>query len=517
MAETLQSKLADALQRATKLARKHVIQSSALSRGDRELLKRRGYLKEVLKGWYWLTRPLEKEGESTAWYGAFWDFLSVYLDERFGNDYCLSAGSSIDLHTGANVIPRQVIAITARGGKMQLQLPHNTAILVYQDANNLPPGVEILQGVRAMPLAQALCRISPSFFENQPVNAEIALRSLKFVDDLIRGILEKESATLASRFVGAYEFLGDPERASQIRDALNAAGINFQSGNPFSKPIPIIAGPKRMTSAYAGRVEAMFTTLRGDVLETFKDFSPQAASNPETYLQQVEAVYEHDAYNSLSIEGYRVTLELIEKIRSGEWNPDGDPNDRKHIDAMAAKGYQEAFHRVKQTVAKVLAGESAGQVFRQDYQQWYRGLFSPSVQAGLLQSYHLAGHRNAPVYIRASRHVPPPHEAVNDAMIAFTELLEQEPSAIVRAVLGHWLFGFIHPYMDGNGRMARFVMNLMMASGGYPWTIVRNARRQDYLTALDAASADQNIRPFAEFICEEMRVDWSKEPSRRQP
>ena len=54
-------------------------------------------------------------------------------------------------------------------------------------------------------------------------------------------------------------------------------------------------------------------------------------------------------------------------------------------------------------------------------------------------------------------------------MTTFTELLEKEESAIVRAVLGHWLFGFIHPYMDGNGRMARFLMNLMMASGGYAY------------------------------------------------
>jgi Fic family protein len=72
------------------------------------------------------------------------------------------------------------------------------------------------------------------------------------------------------------------------------------------------------------------------------------------------------------------------------------------------------------------------------------------------------------VFIRASRHVPPPPEAVNDAMPALLDTLESEPEAIVRAVMGHWLFGFIHPYMDGNGRMARFLMNLMMASGGYP-------------------------------------------------
>jgi hypothetical protein len=41
---------------------------------------------------------------------------------------------------------------------------------------------------------------------------------------------------------------------------------------------------------------------------------------------------------------------------------------------------------------------------------------------------------------------------------------EREPS--VRAVLGDWLFGYIHPYPDGNGRMARFLMNVLMASGG---------------------------------------------------
>jgi Fic family protein len=134
-------------------------------------------------------------------------------------------------------------------------------------------------------------------------------------------------------------------------------------------------------------------------------------------------------------------------------------------------------------------------------------LFSESVRAGLLEPYHLTGHRNAPVFIRASRHVPPPAEAVNDAMFALFESL--------RAVLGHLLFGFIHPYMDGNGRIARFLMNTMMASGGYPWTIVRTTRRKEYLDALEAASTKQDIVPFARFIREEMRVDWTQAPARK--
>jgi Fic family protein len=76
-------------------------------------------------------------------------------------------------------------------------------------------------------------------------------------------------------------------------------------------------------------------------------------------------------------------------------------------------------------------------------------------------------------YLRTSRYVPPRWEAVRDAIPAFFDLLAQEREPGVRAVLGHWLFGYIHPYPDGKGRMARFMMNAMLASGGYPWTVVR--------------------------------------------
>ncbi len=54
--------------------------------------------------------------------------------------------------------------------------------------------------------------------------------------------------------------------------------------------------------------------------------------------------------------------------------------------------------------------------------------------------------------------------------------------------------------MDGNGRMGRFLMNVTMASGGYPWTIVPVERRDDYMSALESASVKQDIRPFAAFV-----------------
>ena len=82
-------------------------------------------------------------------------------------------------------------------------------------------------------------------------------------------------------------------------------------------------------------------------------------------------------------------------------------------------------------------------------------------------------------------------------MAALFDLLEKEPEPSVRAVLGHWLFGYIHPYPDGDGRMARFLMNVALASGGYPWTVIRVEDRDEYLHALDRASISLNIAPFA--------------------
>ena len=196
-------------------------------------------------------------------------------------------------------------------------------------------------------------------------------------------------------------------------------------------------------------------------------------------------------------------------MRQGNWDPEHDEADRKNRDTLAARGYWQAFQLVKGTVEKVIAGENPGTLSRVAHKEWYRELFQPCVAAGLIEAGALAGYRNIPVYLRTSRYVPPRWEAVRDAMPTFFDLLEKEPEASVRAVLGHWLFGYIHPYPDGNGRMARFVMNVMLASGGYPWTVIRVEDRDAYLAALDRASIEMDIKPFSAFVAQ--RVKWSLE------
>ena len=283
---------------------------------------------------------------------------------------------------------------------------------------------------------------------------------------------------------------------------MKAADHDVREINPFAQSIRVVnAG--RITSPHVHRILLKWEKMREQIITHFPVAQP-ISSDPDAYLKAMDDIYVTDAYHSLSIEGYRVSPELIEKVRQGNWSPDDNPDDRALKDAMAARGYWEAFQRVRASVRAVLEGKDAGEVVEADLSEWYRNLFAPSVSAGILKASQLAGYRNSPVYIRQSQHVPMSVEAVRDCMPIFFELLHEEKDANVRVVLGHFIFVFIHPFVDGNGRTARFLMNVMMAAAGRPWTVIQVEDRDIYMSSLEAASVEEDIEPFAAFIAKAM-------------
>lgn len=485
---------------------RRVFKSQELSRVHRERLLKNGFLRELMKGWLISTGPGARDGDSTPWYASFWEFCAHYCGERFGEDWHVSAEQSLLLHAERTVIPTQVIVHSPRGANHKVALLFGTSLYDLKQPQ-MPPSTDLTmrEGLRIFTPAAAIIRVSGAFIEANPVETQVVLASFRDASDLLRRLLDGGHTVVAGRLAGALRHIGRPDAADEVVTTMKAAGYDVRESDPFAERAAAAAAA---VPPIVGRMQVMWESMRGKVLDDFPP-PPGLPKDKEAYLKSVDEIYSADAYHSLSIEGYSVSADLIERVRAGNWDPDHHDADRQSRDALAARGYWQAFHIVQTNLGEVIAGASPGHLVRTAHRDWYRELFQPCIGAGLIPPSALAGYRNEPVYLRTSRYVPPRWEAVRDAMPALFDLLEAESEPGVRAVLGHWLFGYVHPYPDGNGRMARFVMNAMLASGGYPWTVVRVEDRSAYLAALDRASIDLDIAPFAQFIAE--RVRWSME------
>ncbi len=499
---TPQEKLAQALDALKKLQQDKnivVIKASDLSDPHKKQLKNNGFIKEVIKGWYISSRPDERDGDTTSWYMSFWDFSSAYFNSRFGKEWCMSPDQSLLLHSGNRIIPTQLLVRSPKASNNVVRLLHGTS--VFDSKVEIPEAsIRTLQnGLQLYSLENGLITVKADFFKRHATDARACLAMVKDTSTLLEKLLEGGHSVVAGRLAGAFRNIGNIKLADNIIKTMKSAGYDIREIDPFAEKLPENILGMRETSPYVNRIRLMWHKMRPLVIANFPK-TRELPTDIEAYLQEVEEHYAEDAYHSLSIEGYRVTLQLIERVRGGNWNPEGDDADQEVRNTMAARGYYQAFQVVKSSIKKILEGENAGEVIDDDHSDWYRELFAPSVTAGLLKPADLAGYRNNQVYIKGSMHTPLSPEAVREAMPALFDLLKEEPKACVRAVLGHFIFVYTHPYMDGNGRIGRFLFNVMLASGGYSWTVIPVNHRDNYMAALEQASVNGDITAFAQFL-----------------
>ncbi len=494
---SLSEKLAESLETLKRLQLcGNIVRSSDLSRTHKERLVKTGFLQEIINGWYIVCRPDSGIGNSASWYTTFWEFISVYLNTRFGSNWWLSPEQSLLLHAGNNHIPRQLIVRSPLAGNNNIQLKYGTSVFDFK--SNKPKDIITKDNLQILPLAEALIESTPDFFIRHPLDARTVLSMIQDSSEVLPHLLEGGHSVIAGRLIGAFNNIGRKRVADDISKTMKSAGYVISANDPFEVELPTILDVREI-SPYVNRIKLMWQQMREAVADNFPK-PPDVIVKSSEYLKQITDIYVNDAYNSLSIEGYNVTEKLIEKVRKGNWNPDKNDSDKEQLNAVAARGYWQAFQSVKISIKEILKGGNPGIICSNDHGNWYRELFSPGVTAGILRPSDLAGYRNDQVYINGSMHVPLRPEAVRDAMPAFFDLLKEENDPLVRAVLGHFIFVYIHPYMDGNGRIARFLMNAMLASGGYKWTIIPVDKRLAYMECLEKASIDNNIVPFTKFI-----------------
>jgi len=205
-----------------------------------------------------------------------------------------------------------------------------------------------------------------------------------------------------------------------------------------------------------------------------------------------EAMEIEYTYHSNAIEGNRLTLRETQLvIREGVTI--GGKSVRDHLEA---RNHPRAIAYVEGLKDRELA--------ENDILELHRIVFS-----GILEN--AGSFRKSQVYVEGSDFLPPP---AFEVPVLIRELLEwlrtnpEELRPVEVAAVFHYRFVSVHPFDDGNGRVARLLMNLLLIRHGYPFTVVRNYDRRRYYDSLRKADAG-DLAPFVNFIgrCVEESLD----------
>ena len=333
-------KLAESLDvlKALQAGGRRVFRSDDLSRVHRERLVENGFLQEVMKGWLISASPGARAGDSTPWYASFWEFCALYSAERFGDKWHLSAEESLWLHGEKTVVPEQIVVCSPKGSNHLINLLYGTSLYDLKVPEIPAPGNLVMRdGLRLFSPAASLVGVGETFFARNPVESQVVLASLADASDLLRLLLDGGNSTKAGYLAGAFRRIGRAELADEIVRSMKRAGYNVRESDPFDAG-QTLGGPRPGAAPIVGRLEMMWAASRDMVIKNFPK-APGVPKDSGAYLRNVDEIYQSDAYHSLSIEGYSVTPDLIEKVRQGGWNPDRNERDRKDRDALAARAY----------------------------------------------------------------------------------------------------------------------------------------------------------------------------------
>ena len=113
-------------------------------------------------------------------------------------------------------------------------------------------------------------------------------------------------------------------------------------------------------------------------------------------------------------------------------------------------------------------------------------------------------YRDENIKIKGATHIPPDYLIVPELMekliINYEDWKKYHP--IIRAALLHGELVKIHPFVDGNGRTSRLVMNLSLMNSGYLPVIVKKEKRLEYYNALDKAHTTRDYTDFVKLVNE---------------
>ena len=110
-------------------------------------------------------------------------------------------------------------------------------------------------------------------------------------------------------------------------------------------------------------------------------------------------------------------------------------------------------------------------------------------------------YRNVDISIKGSNHTPPSYIKVYDRMHKYFDAINNSNEDPVKlACYAHLQLAKIHPFLDGNGRLSRLMMNFILVKNGLLPISISVKKRLQYFTLLEEFKVNKNPQPFEEFI-----------------
>ena len=191
-------------------------------------------------------------------------------------------------------------------------------------------------------------------------------------------------------------------------------------------------------------------------------------------------------YNSNAIEGSTLTLQETRLILE-QGITIGGKSLREHFEVV---NHQQAIHFVESLVQEDVR-------LSPFHVRQIHGLVLSRIDDDNAGQY-----RNIPVRIAGSSHEPPPAwdiPALMDDWANWSAAAMDQLDTVSLAAMAHHKLVEIHPFIDGNGRTARLVMNVILMRAGYPPAIIATINRQQYYRVLSQADRNDPV-PLVNFV-----------------
>lgn len=195
-------------------------------------------------------------------------------------------------------------------------------------------------------------------------------------------------------------------------------------------------------------------------------------------------------YNSNAIEGNTLTINETKVVLEGITV--GGKSLREHLEVI---NHRDAITYVEEIVQQ-----------EETLSEWQIKNLHRLVLKGI-DDENAGVYRNEQVFISGAKHIPPAPYLIQEKMNQMMNWYHHEGlklHAVERGAMLHAIFVGIHPFIDGNGRTARLLLNLELMKEGFPPVIIKTENRLAYYNALDQALTDEDYSDFITLVTKEV-------------